>query len=110
MLTIVSGEKYRSASAIFKYLLPVLVFSFPVAILGWPTLGCIDKAKEINISTFVGAFIQVIGLFVLFVCDQFYIVNVAILRNVSEMGMCASLVYFTIKNKHLFASKKTVEH
>ena len=102
LLTIVGGEKYRDASHIFKYLLPILVFSFPVAILGWPTLGCIDKVKEVNISTLSGAAVQIVGLLFLFVCNQFYIVNIAILRNISEITMCVILICFTVKNKKLF--------
>lgn len=109
LLTIVSGEKYRGASVIFNYLLPVLVFSFPVAILGWPTLGCIDKVKEINISTITGAFVQIIGLAVLLVCGQFYIINIAILRNISEITMCMILVGFTVKYRTLFKKAAEVE-
>lgn len=105
LLTIVSGEKYRGASVVFKHLLPILIFSFPVTVLGWPTLGSIDKIKAINTSTFIGAFVQITGLLILYIFDSFYILNVAILRNLSEISMCITLFYFTIKYRRLFASE-----
>lgn len=106
LLTIVGGIKYAEASIVFRMLLPVLVLSFVVAILGWPTLGAIEKIKEINLSTLAGAFSQILGLAILYVTSNFTIVNVAILRNFSEFFMCASLVFFTIKHKKLFQTKE----
>ena len=103
LLTIVGGENYEKAATVFRYLLPVLVISFPVAILGWPTLGSIEKTKQINLATLSGAVAQILGLVVLYVIGCFSIVNVAIMRNLSEFIMFAVLLFFVIKYRKQFA-------
>lgn len=108
ILTIISGKKYVDATGIFRLLLPILAFSFPVAILGWPTLGAIDKVKQINIATLSGACIQITGLFLLILFDEFNLITVAIVRNISEIVMFSVLVFFVIKFKSLFNSKNEV--
>ena len=103
LLTIVGGENYEKAATVFRYLLPVLVISFPVAILGWPTLGSIEKTKQINLATLSGVVAQILGLVVLYVIGCFSIVNVAIMRNLSEFIMFAVLLFFVIKYRKQFA-------
>ncbi len=103
LLTIVGGENYANAATVFRCLLPVLVISFPVAILGWPTLGSIEKTKEINLATLSGAITQIIGLLLLYVLGWFSIVNVAIMRNLSEFIMFATLLFFVVKYRYQFS-------
>lgn len=102
LLTIVGGENYEKAATVFRYLLPVLVISFPVAILGWPTLGSIEKTKQINLATLSGAVAQIFGLVLLYVVGCFSIVNVAIMRNISEFIMFVVLLFFVIKYRKQF--------
>lgn len=102
LLSIVSGEEYVGATSVFRVLLPILVISFPVAILGWPTLGAIDKIKQINLATISGAIVQVVGLLFLFVVDEFNILNVAIIRNISELTMFLILLVLVRKYRDLF--------
>lgn len=105
LLTIVGGENYESAATVFRCLLPILVISFPIAILGWPTLGSIDKTKQINCATLSGALTQILGLALLYVLGEFSIINVAILRNLSEFVMFAVLLFFVIKYRKQFVSE-----
>ena len=102
LLIIVGGKKYVNACNVFRMLLPVLVISFPVAILGWPTLGSIDKIKQINVATLTGALVQIGGLVLLYVWDKFSIINVAITRNISECAMLIVLYVFVLVNKKCF--------
>ena len=45
VLYVVGGEKYVEAAYLFKWLIPILFFSFPAQLYGWPTLGAIGKEK-----------------------------------------------------------------
>ena len=102
VLTLISGEQYATAANVFRILLPVLIASFPVAILGLPTLGAIEKVKQVNISTILGALTQVFGLVCLSFFNIFTIQNVAIVRNASEIVMLVALVAFVIKYRDSF--------
>jgi Na+-driven multidrug efflux pump len=109
LLTIVWGKDYAQAASVFRYLLPVLAISFPVAILGWPVLGAIDKTKHINLSTLVGALTQILGLVGLYVIGKFTIINVAIIRNISEFTMFLVLLIYVLKYRKLFSLEKNIE-
>lgn len=103
-LLIVGGEEYVEAYTLFRWMIPILFFSFPAQVYGWPTLGAIGKVKETTASTTIAAIIQIAGLGVLIAFDSFTLVPLAILRGITEailMGIRMSLVY---KNKKLFVS------
>ena len=102
ILNIVAGEKYIEAANIFRALLPVIIMSFPVAILGWPALGAINKVKETTFSTLYGALAQILGIFVLILLNKFTVINIAILRNLSEFVMLFMREYYMGKFKKLF--------
>ena len=102
ILTIMSGEQYVEAAYIFRFLLPVLIISFPVEIFALPSLGAIGKIKQVNIATIFGAVTQIFGLIILIVVQQFTIFNIAILRNLSELVMFIILLSFLIKYNNLF--------
>lgn len=104
LLTVVSGEEYAVAASVFRKLLPVIVISFPVALLAWPTLGAIDKVKQINMATLTGAGVQVAGLVLLYIRGVFTIENVALLRNISEFAMFLVLLVCVIKYKKQFSN------
>ena len=105
ILTIVAGEKYAGAASIFRMLLPVIIMSFPVAILGWPALGAINKVKQTTLSTILGAVTQGFGLLILIITNSFTIINIAILRNISEFVMLSTRGCFLYKYKQLFTKK-----
>ena len=66
-------------------------------------LGSIEKTKQINLATLSGAVAQILGLVMLYVIGCFSIVNVAIMRNLSEFIMFAVLLFFVIKYRKQFA-------
>ena len=106
ILKIVSGQEYVAAAGIFRALLPVLVMSFPVAILGLPALGAIGKIKHVNLATIVGALTQILGLGLLAVIERFSVLNIAILRNLSEATMMMMMIIFVIKYRKNFNGSK----
>lgn len=86
-LWLVGGEKYLVAKPILRALIPVLLFSFPGVLFGWPALGAIGRIKETTRTTVVTAVVQVIGLFLLIAMNAFTLINIALLRGATELLM-----------------------
>lgn len=89
-LLILGGEQYVVAANILRALVPVLFFSFLSMLFGWPALGAINKQKETTITTVVTAIVQILGLVLLILIDQFTLINIALLRGATE---CMLFVY-----------------
>lgn len=87
-LLIVGGEKYLVAVPVLRALIPVLFFSFPGMLLGWPTLGAIGRVKETSSTTIITALVQTLGLAVLIITNHFTLLSVAFLRGATEGLMC----------------------
>lgn len=103
-LKVVGGEKYVAASVLFRWMIPILFFSFPAQVYGWPTLGAIGKVNETTLSTIIAAVAQVAGLLVLIVINKFTLVNLAILRGGTEFILMAVRMVIAYKNRNLFQS------
>ncbi len=103
-VTLVFTEKYLMSSTIFKWLIPLLIFSFPAMLYGWPALDSINKTKATTISTIIGAVIQVTGLGVIALIGHFNLITIAIVRNISEAIFCTIRMSIVYKNKKLFVS------
>lgn len=88
LLSIISGEKYIAATPIFRGLLPMVFISFPAMLFGWPCLGAIDKPRETSITTVTAALFQIISLLLLIAFNRFTIVNVIIVRTITEAILC----------------------
>lgn len=84
-LYLIGGSKYIDAAPVLQSLTPLLFFSFLAVLFGWPTLGAIGKVKETTITTAVSAIIQVIGLIILLLYKQFTLINICLLRNITEI-------------------------
>ena len=102
VVTLVFTEQYLMSSTIFKYLIPVLIASFPAVLYGWPCLGAIDKQKATSISTIISALVQVAGLGFLALIGQFNLITLAIARGVTEIVLCLIRMTLVYKNKTLF--------
>ncbi|MBQ7376813.1 MAG: oligosaccharide flippase family protein [Clostridia bacterium] len=101
ILLIVGGAKYIAAVPIFRYLLPILFFSFPGMLFGWPTLGAIGHEKQVTVTTVTTAAIQVLGLFLLILFGQFTLINIALLRGATELFMLLFRMGLLIRNRRL---------
>lgn len=84
-IIIVGGEKYLPAVPVLRLLIPVLLFSFPGMVIGWPALGAVGRVKETTTTTIISAVFQCVGLVLLIVANQFTLVNIAILRCLTEL-------------------------
>lgn len=103
---ILGGEEYLKAVPIFRILIPTLFFGFFAIIYGWPTLGAIGKTKETTISTTISIGVNIILLIMLIVTDSFTLINIAIVRVITEIILFATRYGFYRKYKHLFNIEK----
>lgn len=102
ILLILGGSKYLEASLILKILVPTLFFSFLVYMLGWPTLGVIGKEKETTKSTIYSIIINMFLLFFLLITNSFTLINIAIVRVITELFLFLIRLYYTKKYIYLF--------
>lgn len=106
ILFIIAGKKYADAAYLLKYLIPVLFFSFPAMLLGWPTLGALNKTNEITVTTVISATVQVSGLILLVLFNSFTLFGIIIVRNITEIVLCLLRIIVCFKNRNLFKSCK----
>lgn len=102
-LLIIGGEKYVTAVPLLRAFIPLLFFSFPSILFGWPALGAIGKEKETTLTTVITAFLQVGGLLILLLIGQFNVINLALLRGFTEACMFAMRYRYCRKFKGEFA-------
>lgn len=102
-LIIIGGEKYATAVPLLRAFIPLLFFSFPAMLCGWPALGAIGRAKETTRTTIITAILQVSGLALLLAIGQFNVVNLALLRGITEMIMLAMRYGYCRKFRGEFA-------
>ncbi len=110
-LFVVGGEKYIDSLTItlFRCLIPILFFSLPAQVYGWPTLGAIGKVKSTTASTIITAIVQILGLTVLILTNCFNLISLALLRCFTEILLMAIRMTVTYKNKKCFIGDVTNE-
>lgn len=102
VLQIVGGEQYVAATSLFRALVPVLIFSFPGIVLGWPTLGALDKAAQVTKTTILSAVVQVASLLLLIATGRFTVMWIAIFRCVTEFVLMTSRGWYCWKYRKEF--------
>ncbi len=102
VLLIIGGEQYVNAAYLLRSLIPVLFFSFPAILIGWPALGAIGRVKEITQTTVFTALFQVLGLVILITLNKFTLINIALLRGITELILFLSRFIFCIKFRREF--------
>ena len=101
-LAIVGGTEYMAAAPVLVRLTPVLFFSYISIMLGWPALGALEKAKEITITTTVSACFQIISIFALAATGSFNVLNIAIIRSITEAILAITRAGYCIKFRNEF--------
>ena len=99
IITIIAGVNYIKSAEILNYLIPVIVFSFPAMLFGWPVLGALHKEKEVTAATIVSAVVQVILLTMLAWLDLFTLLNIALTRAFTEIVLLISRMGFVYLHK-----------
>ena len=102
---ILGGEEYLVAVPVFRTLIPVLFFGFLSVMFGWPVLGAIGKEREATFSTVCSVVLHIALLVLLIVTDSFTLINIAVVRSVTEMVFFGIRFFFFRKYRHLFDTK-----
>ncbi len=102
VLLIVGGEQYIDTDYLLRALIPVLLFSFPAILIGWPALGAVGRVKEITCTTVFTAIFQVLGLIILIALNKFILINIAVLRSLTELLLLLSRLIYCIKFRKEF--------
>lgn len=87
-ILIVGGRAYLDAVPIFRLLLPVLVFSFPTQLLGFPVLAPINKETLATYSTIVAAGFHLLCTLLLIATNSFDLVRIAIVYSCTNGILC----------------------
>lgn len=110
VVSFVFGADYKKSAFLLKCLTPLLIFSFPALLYGWPCLGAIEKQKQATWSTIIAAIFQITGLVVLILINRFTLIGVVIVRNLTELLLMSIRMGVCYKNKSLFnGEQKQVE-
>ena len=94
-LLILGGGKYVGAAYLFRAMIPILFFSFPAMLFGWPTLGALGKTVQITATTVFSACFQIAGVLILGMSGHFTLLNLAILRCSTELVLLLTRLAFT---------------
>lgn len=104
LCAIVFGKDYYAAGTYLRLLAPVVFFSYPGTLLGFPTLSPMGLAKHANISTILGAIIQISALIVIHFTIGISATALCILTCATEVFMCGYRAVIVIKNRKLLSS------
>lgn len=103
-IIIIAGEKYKDAAVTLKMLIPVLFFSFPAMLYGWPALGAINRQKETTVTTIVTAFFQILVVISLIILKRFNLITICIARNLTEVLLFLLRYFLCLKYRKEFVN------
>lgn len=96
VITILAGTEYQLASYVLRMLIPVVFFSFPAQMLGFPLLGAMGQQKWVTISTVSTGVFHILATFFLIWLNQYTLVAMSVLRGISEALLFASRMIFVL--------------
>lgn len=97
IITIMCGKNYLESVPVFICLIPVLFFSFPAMVIGFPYLGAMGFTKDVTKTTVIAAVFHVVGLIILFVSNSLTLQYVAILRSMTEAVLFVTRLVYCFK-------------
>ena len=102
ILVIAGSAKYAAAAPTMRCLVPTLFFAYPALLLGWPTLGAINKVADTTKTTISAAVVQIAGLVILGLSGHFTITLVALLKSMTEVCLMSFRLRYVIKYRGEF--------
>jgi PST family polysaccharide transporter len=88
------GEEFVPGGYVVALVSPLLAFSFPAQMLGFPVLAAVGRVKQLTASSVAACLFQIAGLIILGATGLFTIVAVALLRCGSEFVLLAVRAFF----------------
>lgn len=99
------GSEYYDAGRYLRLLAPVVFFSYPGMMFGFPVLTPMGLAKYANISTILGAGLQILMVAFLHFTVGITPENICIATCFTELFICVFRVGVAIKNRQLFQTE-----
>lgn len=96
------GEEFRSAGRILRLLMPVVVMTPLVYILGFPVLTPMGLAKHANLSVIVSSCFHIVGLIILIIIGEFSVITLCYLTVLTEVVILLYRVIVIWGNKASF--------
>ena len=94
VMLVLGGEEFVSGGYIIPLVAPILLFSFPAVMLGFPVLGAVGRIKQLTASSVTALLFQISGLLLLAVTGAFTLQAVALLRCACEAVLMATRIWF----------------
>ena len=99
VMLVLGGEQYLGGSYIVAMVSPVLLFSFPAMLVGFPVLAAVGRERQLTASSVASSLFHVAGLVALAAGGWFTIPAVCVLRDCTEAVMLAMRAWFVWKWK-----------
>ena len=100
VIAILAGAEYQLASYVLRMLIPVVFFSFPAQMLGFPLLGAMGQQKWVTVSTVSTGVFHILATFFLIWLNQYTLVSMSVLRGISEALLFGSRMIFVLMFLH----------
>ena len=94
IMLVLGGREYLDGSYILTMVSPVLFFSFPAMLIGFPVLAAVGREKQLTTSSVVSSLFHIIGLVALAAAGLFTIESVCILRCCTEALLLLMRAWF----------------
>lgn len=88
IMRVLGGTEYLAGAPILVMIAPVLWFSYPAMLFGFPVLAAVGWVRQLTVSAVAGATFQLVGLLALAFGGWFSIESVAVLRCCTEAVLC----------------------
>mgnify|MGYP002510302069 CR=1 FL=1 len=94
VMLVLGGEEFVPGGYVIPMVAPILLFSFPAVMLGFPVLGAVGRIKKLTTSSVTASLFQICGLFLLALTGLFTLQTVAALRCSCEAVLMLTRIYF----------------
>jgi PST family polysaccharide transporter len=99
IIRLLCGDEYLATVPVFRAMLPLMIVTLPIYLLGFPTLGAMNMMKEANYTVIYAAVFHIAGLAVLYLTGHLYFIPVSLLTTGSEIVVLVSRIYYVCKGR-----------
>ena len=96
---ILFGIEFLPAYKILQAITPMIIFTLPIYLLGFPTLGAMGIPKYANFSIYTGTIIHIINLTFLIFTGNLNMVTLTISSSLAEAGILIHRIIAIYKNR-----------
>lgn len=94
VMLVLGGSEYIDGAGVVRLVSPVLLFSFPVTMLGFPVLAAVGRERQLTTSSVIAACFHIVGLLLFAATGFFSIPSVAALRSCTEFVLMGGRIFF----------------